>query len=50
MELKALKNNLETIRKDFDKDNYNDKLFDVIWHIEQAINVINLIVEGNYER
>lgn len=50
MELKALKNNLEIIREDLDKDNYNDKLFDVIWHIEQAINVIDLIVEGNYER
>lgn len=50
MNLKLIKNNIETIREDLDKDNYNDKLFDVIWHIEQAINVINLIVEGNYER
>lgn len=50
MELKALKNNLEIIREDLDKDNCNDKLFDIIWHIEQAINVIDLIVEGNYER
>lgn len=50
MNLKLIKNNLETIREDLDKDNYNYKLFDIIWHIEQAINVINLIVEVNDER